>query len=367
MVFKLSSVSSQRHVLELLHTFTRSDQVKTLLVVVNMQELRQKEVVNHLRIMIEQEEAVSLREDNKEKLFVLLLHFPPSKFRNGCYPSLFLQGWDHYYLDTIAHSVVTGFDIERWLWDYCFPQDTLPSSNEDPLIATLQEILHEAIPILASRVHFGLVKDGHFNTKMSASNRSVILKELFFEKGLGDVLCERFRSYWKPKVMSKYLEKAVVFTRAQDSTLNITDSMHSTFKNLFFDFLVYIITKINEDCNIDVLFLPNDSPAILNLFISIVKQLSIPELSELKVRSVHCQHENRATTLPQFPFFKMVSGEVERVTEESREGVNTQMITLEDLENDEIQTTSSFKVQQSYFHQLVNNVVEKLGEALSKV
>jgi hypothetical protein len=365
MVFKLSSVSSQRHVLELLHTFTRSDQVKILLVVVNMQELRQKEVVNHLRIMIEQEEAVTLREDNKEKLFVLLLHFPPSKFRNGCYPSLFLQGWDHYYLDTIAHSVVTGFDIEKWLWEYCFPQDTLPSPNEDPLIATLKEILHEAIPILASRVYFGFVKDGPFNTKMSASNRSVTLKELFFEKGLGDVLCERFRSYWKPKVMSKYLEKAVVFTRAQDSTLNITDSMHSTFKNLFFDFLVYMITKINEDCNIDVLFLPNSSPAILNLFISIVKQISIPELSELKIRSVHCQHENRATTLPQFPFFKMVSGEVERITEESREGVNTKMITLEDLENDEIQATSSYKVQQSYFHQLVNNVVEKLGEALS--
>ena len=36
-----------------------------------------------------------------QKLFVLLLHFPAMMFYKPCYPSLFLCGWDHYYIDAI--------------------------------------------------------------------------------------------------------------------------------------------------------------------------------------------------------------------------------------------------------------------------
>ena len=39
-----------------------------------------------------------------QKLFVLLLHFPAMMFYDPCYPSLFLHGWDHYYLDAIDRS-----------------------------------------------------------------------------------------------------------------------------------------------------------------------------------------------------------------------------------------------------------------------
>ena len=45
---------------------------------------------------------------NLQKLFVLLLHFPPTMFYEPCYPALFLYGWDHYYLDTISQSPGVG-------------------------------------------------------------------------------------------------------------------------------------------------------------------------------------------------------------------------------------------------------------------
>ena len=339
MVCKLSNVPSQSHVLELLRTFVHSETAEVLLLVVNMQEIKQQ-VVNHIRIMIEEEEthllkeeAQSLRESRKPKLFLLLLHFPPSKFGSACYPSLFLRGWDHCYLDTIAHSAVKGvIDIRFWFWDCCFPQETPLLPEDDPLVIALKEILNEAVPILASRVFFGLVRDGHFNTNMSGSKRTKILKTLLFDKGVGDVLCEKFRTYWKPSVMSEYLEKAVVFTRSQDSTLNITDSIQTTFKSLFFDFLVYMISRINEDCNIDVLFSPNSSPAVQELFLNIVRVFQIPKLSELKMRSAHLQIGKKASYLPQFPFFKTVSGEVERLVEDSREEANTQINLVGDLE-----------------------------------
>ena len=39
-----------------------------------------------------------------QKLFILLLHFPAMMFYDPCYPSLFLYGWDHYYLDAIDRA-----------------------------------------------------------------------------------------------------------------------------------------------------------------------------------------------------------------------------------------------------------------------
>ena len=362
MVCKLSSVPSQRHVLDLFRSFVQSDTAEVLLLVVNMQEIK-RQVMNHIRIMIEEEEAF-LVQGRKQKLFLLLLHFPPSKFGSACYPSLFLHGWDHYYLDTIAHSAVKGvIDIRSWFWDCCFSQDAPPPPEEDPLIIALKEILNEAIPILASRVFFGPVCNGHFNTSMSGSKRTKILKTLLFEKGVGNVLCEKFRTYWKPKVMSDYLEKAVVFTRSHDSTLNITDSIQTTFKSLFFDFLVYMISRINEDCNIDVLFSPTSSLAIQELFLNIVRVFRIPKLSELKTRSIQLQRGKQASYLPQFPFFRTVSGEVERLIEDSREEANTKINLMGDLESSvaEMSITSRGTTnQQSLLFHLKEIVIDKI-------
>ena len=363
MICKLSNVPSQSRVIDLLRTFVHSDTAEVLLLVVNMQEIKQQ-VINHIRIMIEEEEAHLLKEGKNQKLFLLLLHFPPSKFSNACYPSLFLRGWDHYYLDTIAHSAVKGvIDIRSWFWDCCFPQEALPPPEEDPLVIALKEILNEAIPILSSRVFFGFIHHGRFNTSMSGSQRSKILKSLLFEKGMGDVLCEKFRTYWKPNVMSEYLRKAVAFTQSQDSTLNITDSIQTTFKALFFDFLVYMISRINEDCNIDVLFSPNSSPAIQELFLKIVRVFPIPKLSQLKIRSVHLQVGKQTNYVPQFPFFKMVSEAVERLVEDSHEEANKDINLMGDLERNGVEMSITYHGitnQQSFQVKLKEIVVQKV-------
>ena len=92
--------------------------------VINMQETK-KQMVNHIRIMVEQVEGNPLLPHVStvpqgtrdyclwrfiiictplsflQKLFVLLLHFPPSMFYDRCYPALFLNGWDHHYFDSL--------------------------------------------------------------------------------------------------------------------------------------------------------------------------------------------------------------------------------------------------------------------------
>ena len=363
MVCKLSSVPSQSHVLDLLRSFVQCDTAEVLLLVVNMQEIK-CQVMNHIRIMVEEEEAFLLKENRKQKLFLLLLHFPPSKFGSACYPSLFLHGWDHCYLETIAHGAVKGvIDIRSWFWNCCLHQDFLSCAQEDSLLRALKEMLNEAIPILSSRIFFGIVRDGRFNTSMSGSKRTKILKTLLFEKGVGNVLCEKFRTYWKPNVMSEYLEKAVVVMRSQDSTLNITDSIQTTFKNLFFDFLVYMISQINEHCNIDVLFLSKSLPAIHELFLNIVRVFQIPKLSELKVRSIRLQRCMKACYLPHFPFFKTVSGEVERLIKDSHKEANMKINLMGDMvsnEEDMSITYCSITNQQSLLFCLKAIVIGKI-------
>ena len=299
-----------------------------------------RQVVNHLRIMIEEAEILSTQ---PAKLFVLLLHFPPAQFFNPCYPSLFLKGWDHCYLDTIAHSAVPGVvDIGDWFWRCCFPKEPPLPPEKDSLVLALKGILPEAVPILSSRVFFGCSTEGLFNRPMSGSQRSEALRELLFKKGVGKVLCERFRSYWKPAVMAEYLEKAAMFTKDRESTLNITDSVQTVFKSLFFDFLVYLLSRVNEEFNIDVLFDADCTPAVQELFLDILRVFPLPKLSQLSVLSTSLPAPAPDHS-PRFPFFKVVCGAVERIVEQSHEDTNVRLDLLQEGEaaSDD---SSSFRV-----------------------
>ena len=316
-----------------------------------------RQVVNHLRIMIEEAELLSTQQ---AKLFVMLLHFPPALFFDHCYPSLFLRGWDHYYLDTVAHSADKGvIDIKNWFKWCCFPKEA--SANES-LVATLNDILlPEAIPVLYSRVFFGSNKQGSFNKSMNGSQRTKALKELLFKKGVGQILCEKFCSYWKPAVMTKYLERVAMFTRDHESTLNITDSLQIVFKGLFFDFLVYMLSQINDGCNIDVLFdsdckdsdskdsdsKDSDSTdsditlAIQKLFLDILQTFSLPKLSQLQFLSTSLPASTPDHS-PKFPFFKMVYEAVERIVKQSHDKI---VVRLDLSQEEETESMDPFHIR----------------------
>ena len=308
--------------------------LQVCLLVANMQDTS-CQVVNHLRIMIEEAEQLSTRQ---AKLFVMLLHFTPAQFFNPCYPSLFLKGWDHCYLDTVAHSAVRGVvDIRDWFWQCCFPQQAPQPPEKDSLVLALKDILPEAIPVLSSHVFFGSSQEASFNRPMSGSQRSEALRELLFKKGVGRVLCERFRSYWKPAMMAEYLEKAANFTKRCESTLNITDFIQTKFKSLFFDFLVYLISRINEEFNIDILFDSDCTPAVQELFLDILRVFPLPKLSQIQAFSTNLPPP-MPDHPPRFPFFKVVCAAVERIIEQSHEVTNKK---LDLLQEEEVEPTDS--------------------------
>jgi len=304
--------------------------LQVCLLVASMQDTS-CQVVNHLRIMIEDAEQLSMRQ---AKLFVMLLHFTSAQSFDPCYPSLFLKGWDHCYLDTVAHSAARGVvDIQDWFWQCCFPQQTPQPPEKDSLVLALKDILPEAIPALSTHMFFGSSQEASFNRPMSGSQRSEALMELFFKKGVGRVLCERFHSYWKPAMMTEYLERAAKC----ESVLNITDFIQTKFRSLFFDFLVYLISRINEEFNIDILFDSDCTPAVQELFLDILRVFPLPKLSQIQAFSTNLPPPVPDHP-PRFPFFKVVCEAVEKIIEQSHEVTNKK---LDLLQEEEVEPTDS--------------------------
>ena len=359
-VHKLSSVSSYTSMKEVLKKFSSSDTQSVLLLIVNMQETS-RSVVNHIRIMIEEVEN-----DNTDmrKLYAMILHFPASVVSTPCYHALFLQGWDFHYLDVIGCSPKGDIlDIRDWFRQCYFTQSTLPSES---VSLQLNSFMREAVTAIASRVLFGSDKSSSFNRPMTLVERSAILEEFLLKKGTGDILIERFNSYWQPSVMVEYLEKAARFAHQHEATASIIDSLQSIFKRLFFDFLVYIISKINEGMNIDVIFDVDCTPEVHQLFLDILRVYPIPKLSELKMCRVvgdsFCLDQvSDFFSSPRFPFFITISSAVEKVVDQCQREINQHVDMLSDQPEP---CPSLFQTATMNRRQTMKNMVKKVQSKL---
>ena len=314
-VCKLEGAHSQQSVKEMLKEFTESNK-QVMLLLANMQEVS-KSAINHLRVMIEEEEATAA-ESCRPKLFLLLLHFPPAMFFTACYPSLFLEGWDHYYLDTIAHSHSHGIiDSVEWLHMSCFPTEQNLILIEDSFFLMLKDLLPQSVPHVVSRLSFGSESSRKFNQPMKPLARCEILLRLF-ANDIGDVLCHHFRSYWKAEIMTEYLHRAVKFTQTGQATLNITDSIHSIMKSHFLDFVVYMVDYMNDNYNLDIFF--STDSEVKQLFLDLTRCLPIPQkLSKLKIlSSIQRESKYRKTVIGryQFPFFHVVCPQIVNIIKE---------------------------------------------------
>ena len=339
MLQKLSSVISHNSIQELLKDFVNSKEAEILLLVANMQDASIR-TINHIRIMIEEAELQVLEHlQHLPKVFVILLHFPPALFFNNCYPALFVKGWDLIYLDTINHKSSSGVvDIKDWFLQCSFPTVFNKDSNSaveelNPVFAAAKYLLPQAVPVLSAQMNFGNKNYNSFNSSMNATQRGKALEKLLNDSGVGEILCKKFCSYWKPKVMLQYLERAATFSRQTESSLNITDTIQTQFKTLFLNFCVYILTQANLQCNLDIVYGEEKPSPVRDLFIDIFQQLHIPKLSQLGVLSNILPTQNSLLHQSCFPFFSLVCYLMEKEVETSSESVNEKLNLLTGHEN----------------------------------
>ena len=342
MLCKVSLGHSQSKLQKLLSEFVSSDSLSLLVLVLNMQEIS-KTMVNHLRIMIEEAEWQSKKQG---KLFVLLAHFPPVMFFSACYPTIFLQGWEHYYLDTIASATETKeaiVDIKDWFCICC----GIPSPNsESEMVAAVKKVLlREAIPVLVSRVSFGGTK-----CDLNVSEKTELIETLLLETKLGTVLSTKFCAYWKPRTMVEQLQHVSKVLYDQESTLNITDSIHCIIQSAFFDYIVVMFRKMITNQVIDFLIMEDSSSDLIqNFMLDFLSALPVPSLAKLKVIGTNQQYspDTAATYSPKFPFFKCVCEILEKAVDESRQRVNEQCDVLTDAIEDTAMATMYYEAATS--------------------
>ena len=326
MMCKVSLQHSQSKLKKLVEKFVKSDRC-LLLLTANMQAVTKK-MVNHLRVIIEEAES---QIKNTTKLFVLLFHIPPAMFFDPCYSSLFLQGWDHYYLDSITPATLTKgaeiktvVDINEW-FQQCCCSGYVASHCDDSMLTGLEFMLEDAVPVIASRLDVKIGRHGFFHESIDASQRKNIIKDLLIKKRIGAALSHRFAEYWTPQTMLELLQKVTRLTNSRKSTLNITDTIQTRFRALFIDFLVYMLAKINEHHNVNILLEKDTTSNILELFLKLLQNMPVPDLKSLQVLS-GVQPPNKSDCLPKFPFFKYVCEAVDKYIDESTEKVNHGMM-----------------------------------------
>lgn len=329
-MLKLSNLSSYSSVNEQIKAFVESPAHKVFLIVVNTQEVS-KNIINHLRIMIEEAEVES--QSNKlKKLFVLLLHFPFSRLSKPCYPCTFLQGWDFLYLDVIGYNAETSvMDVREWFKKHYYqPGSSATSIAQSSVTDRLGGILREAIPVISSQVSFGSYDAAPFNRPMSIPERNDTLEKILLRKGVGEVLLERFGSYWQQNVLVEYLEKAALFAHSHETTVSVLDSLQCNLKALFFDFLTYMVSHINQELNFDLLCAKDCPHEVQDLFVKLLRVYPIPEFTELKTLHVQINakspsRDEAVCVMPTFPLYKFVSSEIEKLVEQSRKQLNIEL------------------------------------------
>ena len=233
-------------------------------------------------------------------------------------------------MDAIGHNPDDAIvNISDWLHVCCFGSTPQLPHIQQGLAFALDTILKspETLAIVTSWTPFPIRENGLFNKQMTPATRSQALLNVFKYEGVGAVICELFQSYWRPDVMAAYLQRAAKFTYRKESTLNITDSLVTEFRSKFLDFVVYIISEMNVDFGIDIIFNENVHPDLKQLYLDILHLTSLPDLSQLRTVCASLNEPKvnlgaQKVFVPSFPFFRLVSSHMEEIVEQSREELN---------------------------------------------
>lgn len=330
-VCKFAQSITQNRFEKLLKEFLKNQQREVFLLVISMYSAHKDmvKILNHVRIIIESEESPS-----KSKLFVILVHFPPVMFFNACYPTLFLNGWDHFYLDSIvpvspsephANSSISLIDqssinIQEWSLQFCHLSKQCTNDNLKSLICMLNHLLDLSIPMIVSQILVANRRGTIFNASIDGYERSELVRKLLHEYDIGRVLIDKFSQYWNPKAMNAYIRKAALQSYTQNSRLNLSDSMHYWVRSFFFDFLIYMLSWMNLNCGLEIFFSNNLAESVSRLlihaFITYLKNVPLPSLSDLDLRKLkNHKMSNDCVYSSVMPFSSDIFGFVEDVTD----------------------------------------------------
>ena len=324
--YVINSATSQQNINHILKQFFDSEQSEVLVLVADMNELS-KDCISHVRLLIEEKEARSKIKSNK--LIYVLLHFSSNMFYTHCYPSLFLSGWQHIYLDTIGEAKADcHIDIQKWL-TYCLLKQKQNSiehitSHTEPYFVTKSIMitwLHNLLPNVSVSIGIQKTKD----IDKLCGNKTIHdcwYQLLFgFDNMISNVIMERFSYFWQQDATNKLSQQAASYSMKYHSSHTLSNTIKTTVESSFKDIVLYLLSIINDSMAIHTVLNCNESSTICvlpNLFCQLLTILPIPKsLEEIKLQlhefNRRHKHVRSDISLPRFPFFISVFQSTEAI------------------------------------------------------
>ena len=343
--YVITSATSQQNINRILKQFFDSEQSEVLVLVADMNELS-KDCINHVRLLIEEKEALCKIKANK--LIYVLLHFSSNMFYTHCYPSIFLSGWQHIYLDTIGEAKADcHIDIQKWL-TYCLLKQKRSSighiaSHTEPYFVTKSIMitwLHNLLPNVSMSIGIQKTKD----IDKLCGNKTIHdcwYQLLFgFDNMISNVIMERFFYFWQQDATNKLSQQAASYSMKYHSSRTLSNTIKTTVESSFKDIVLYLLSIINDTMAIHAILKCNEdnTNCVVDLFCQILSILPIPKsIEEIRLKlhefNRRCDHSRSDISSPKFPFFIYVFQSMEAILNKALKPVASTVIIDDNQQN----------------------------------
>lgn len=327
----MDSLRSESMVRKTLGNWVHGTQ-RMFLLLVDMSKTKATENVNYIRMCIEQ---IPLQ----GKIFVLLLHYPPSSSISlASYPALFLGRWRHTFLDGVGQTgpMLGLSESIRFACDGTHSTST--NDNRRPnsqMCSALSQIMPTVLSHLASRQQV-LYKGqevcclsceaGSFSARLNFLTD--VMSTTIGGNTLGDILCKLFAGYWLEQCLESTVRTACMRLQNGTTQLSVSVAIHSTLLEAFDKFIAWSVMKMNTWRGFDLFQKRKTVPKeALALFDSLLQKTKIPPFEELMLlqeRSALVRPVPLALAAPPpdfapFPFFYDISSCIEELLHASAE------------------------------------------------
>ncbi len=311
--YSFTQASTFEKVQNILKKFFQDEVSEILIFVADMKCISQ-EIVNQTRIMIAEIEYLYAKLIGCNKLLVLLLHYPSSLSNRNCYPAIFQHGWDHYYIDSMGSKEDIGnVNIVSWLSQCCF---NLPCSDPFVTMETLRSWLEEMLPTIAADIEIKCLS-GWPKVKRMTDYVEIWKMFLIDDKNIANILMKRFISYWTTTKVIDVSNKSLVSSKA--FSLGMTGKIEAEVLEAFHDFVLYMLSFINKQNGLHVLFLKEGEfrDMTLKLFLNLLSHIPLPSHLEYYKAAAYKNRKKRSkdqrTKALTFPFFKLIFKFIENI------------------------------------------------------
>jgi hypothetical protein len=266
---------------------------------------------------------------------LLLLHYSPSSsYQAGSYPSLFLGGWEHVFLDSVGCDTAS-LDVDRHISIACNDETSSKTTYEEnarEIRELLVSLLPRVLPRLACQRLFyhQPVSDSSF--KHRQSELESLLLVIVGESTIRDILCEKFSILWLESAVRQATRQAAEALMSGTTQVSLSMSVHSFLLHLFESFLGNVLCLSNQWKNMDLVKEP--CSALRGLFAMILRGLPVPPCEEIILQRnqlglfplpQYCRNRR-----PQFPFFHFVSSFLDELVESVHDALIRRTIDSDD-------------------------------------